>query len=78
MGEPDIGPHRIVAGREALKAALVAMDAMPERTRTIFVLRRLENMRYLEIAERLGVSVSAVEKHMVRAVQHLAAIGDMR
>jgi RNA polymerase sigma factor (sigma-70 family) len=78
MTEPEIGPHRIVAGRQALKAALAAMDTMPERTRTIFVLRRLENMRYLDIAKRLGLSVSAVEKHMVRAVQHLASIGDFR
>lgn len=78
MGESEIGPDRILAGRQALKAALAAMDGMPERTRTIFVLRRLEGMRYLEIAERLGLSVSAVEKHMVRAVEHLAALGDVR
>lgn len=78
MGEPEIGPDRILAGREALKAALAALDRLPERTRTIFVLRRLEGMRYLEIAGRLGLSVSAVEKHMVRAVEHLAAIGDIR
>lgn len=78
MGEPDIGPDRILAGREALRTALAALDRMPERTRTIFVLRRLEGMRYIEIAARLGLSVSAVEKHMVRAVEHLAAIGDIR
>ena len=77
-GEPEIGPDRILAGREALKIALAALDQMPERTRTIFVLRRLEGMRYLEIAKRLGLSVSAVEKHMVRAVAQLAAIGDIR
>lgn len=78
MGEPEIGPDRIVAGREALKAALLALDQLPERTRTIFVLRRLEGLRYIEIGKRLGLSVSAVEKHMVRAVEHLAAIGDVR
>ena len=78
MGETEIGPDRILAGREALTAAVAALDSMPERTRTIFVLRRLEGMRYLEIAGRLGLSVSAVEKHMVRAVEHLAAIGDIR
>jgi RNA polymerase sigma-70 factor (ECF subfamily) len=78
MGEPEIGPDRILAGREALNTALAALGRMPERTRTIFVLRRLEGMRYLEIAGRLGLSVSAVEKHMVRAVEHLAAIGDIR
>ena len=78
MGEPEIGPDRILAGREALAAALAALETMPERTRTIFVLRRLEGLRYLEIATRLGLSVSAVEKHMVRAVEQLAALGDIR
>ncbi len=38
----------------------------------IFVLRRLEGMKYLDIAARLGISVSAVEKHMERAVARLA------
>ena len=78
MGEPDMAPDRIVAGREALQRALAALDQLPERTRTIFVLRRIEGMRYLDISERLGISVSAIEKHMVRAVAHLAAVGDIR
>lgn len=78
VGEHELGPDRIVAGRNALKAALAALDQLPERTRTIFVLRRLEGLRYLEIAKRLGLSVSAIEKHMVRATLHLATVGDHR
>ena len=78
MAEPDMAPDRILAGRHALKLALAALDQLPERTRTIFVLRRLEGFRYLDISKRLGISVSAVEKHMVRAVAHLAALGDIR
>jgi RNA polymerase sigma-70 factor (ECF subfamily) len=37
----------------------------------IFVLRRLEGMRLNDIAKRLGISVSAVEKHMQRAIIHI-------
>ena len=74
----ELGPDRIVAGREALGFAVAALTALPERTRTIFVLRRLEGMRFRDIAARLGISVSAVEKHMVRAVEHLLASGDQR
>jgi RNA polymerase sigma-70 factor (ECF subfamily) len=77
-GEGDFGPDRILAGREALKAVMAALQHMPERTRTIFVLRRLEGMSYKAIAGRLGLSVSAVEKHMVRAAERLARIGDVR
>ena len=76
--EAEIGSDRIVAARDALKAALRAVDRLPERTRTIFVLRRLEAMPYRDIADRLGISVSAVEKHMVRAVTHLANLEHLR
>jgi RNA polymerase sigma factor (sigma-70 family) len=65
--------ERIFIGREALNKASLALLELPERTRTIFILRRLEGMRYAGIASRLGISVSAVEKHMVRAVAHLMA-----
>lgn len=74
----NLGPDRIVAGRQALKAATAVLDRMPERTRTIFVLRRLEGMAYRDIAARLGVSISAVEKHMLRATEKLARLGDAR
>jgi RNA polymerase sigma factor (sigma-70 family) len=69
----ELGPERALLGREGLKAAGVVLLELPERTRQIFVLRRLEGLSYFEIGRRLGVSVSAVEKHMQRAVRHLAA-----
>ncbi len=77
-GDPEIAPDRILAARMELQAAIAALNQLPERTRTIFVLRRLEGMRYLDIAARLGLSVSAIEKHMVRATAHLAAMGNRR
>jgi RNA polymerase sigma-70 factor (ECF subfamily) len=67
------GPDRDIIGRQALKAAAVALMELPQRTRQVFVLRRLEGLPYGEIARRLGLSVSAVEKHMVRAMRHLIA-----
>jgi RNA polymerase sigma-70 factor (ECF subfamily) len=76
-GEPELGPDRIVEGQDALKTVLAALNAMPERMRTIFVLRRLEGMRYRDIATRLKISVSAVEKDMARAIAQLAEMGDL-
>lgn len=63
--------ERVFLGKEELSRASVALLELPERTRTIFVLRRLEGMRYADVARRLGISVSAAEKHMGRAVAHL-------
>jgi len=67
----DFGPDAILAGRQALRSTTVALMELPERTRNVFVLRRIEGLSYQEIARRLGLSISAVEKHMVRAARHL-------
>lgn len=74
-GDADFAADTVLADREALSAATRAILELPERTRQIFVLRRLEQLPYGEIALRLGISISAVEKHMVRAARHLIARG---
>jgi len=77
-GDSDFDPHRIASGKQALSAATAALLTMPERTRTIFLLKRLEGLRHQAIATQLGISVSAVEKHVVRAMEHLMAhAGDL-
>ena len=70
-GDVDFSPEHVLLGRERLARATAILLELPERTRVIFVLRRLEGMKYLDIAARLGISVSAVEKHMERAVARL-------
>lgn len=77
--EQSFDPDRIFAGKQALNVAAAALMTLPERTRTIFLLRRIDGLRHQAIASRLGISVSAVEKHMVRAIEHLMAYaGDAR
>jgi RNA polymerase sigma factor (sigma-70 family) len=75
-GQSDVSPEQTVLAREALRSTTRAIMAMPERTRTIFVLRRLEGLSHPEIARRLGLSLSAVEKHMQRAAKHLLSLGE--
>lgn len=62
---------RILLAKEELQRVSAVLMAMPERTRSIFLLCRLEGMRYAEIAPRFGISVSAVQKHMRRAIETL-------
>jgi len=71
-GEEEVDPARILDGREELQAATMVLLQLPERTRTVFILRRLEGQRFQDIAAHLGISVSAVEKHMVRAIRELS------
>lgn len=70
-GGADFAPDRVLQGQERLRLASAALLQLPERTRHVFVLRRLEGMRYGDVAARLGISVSAFEKHMQRAMAHL-------
>jgi len=72
--EPD--PLRHLLAREELARVSGLLDGMPERTRSAFVLCRFEGQRYTEIAARLGISVSAVQKHMLRAIEILLSAGD--
>jgi len=69
--DADFDPARILAGKEDLRRVTAALLSLPERTRTVFVLNRLEGRKYREIADQLGISVSAVEKHIARAIRHL-------
>lgn len=64
-------PERVLSGQEELARLTTALLELPETTRTIFILRQIEGMRFKDIAERLGLSVSAVEKNMQRALVHL-------
>ncbi|HKJ79797.1 MAG TPA: sigma-70 family RNA polymerase sigma factor, partial [Prolixibacteraceae bacterium] len=48
-----------------------ALEKMPEKQRTVFLLSRAENLKYKEIAEMLGISVKAVEKRMTLALEFL-------
>lgn len=74
--DEDFDPERVLRGKEDLHGAIAALLSLPERTRTVFVLRRLEGYKHSEIAAHLGISVSAVEKHMVRAISHLVRTVD--
>lgn len=67
-----LDPHRIAEARDTLSHSLRALSELGERTRDIFVLSRVEKLKHKEIAEMLGVSVSAVEKHLVKAFTHIA------
>lgn len=71
-GSADFSPEYVLEKRERLSRAMEVLQALPERTRIIFVLRRIEGVKYQDIAARFGISVSGVEKHMERAVAQLA------
>lgn len=67
-----LSPERVLQGKESLKAILSELGEMSEKTRDIFILNRLEGLKYREIADQYGISISAVEKHMIKALARLS------
>lgn len=74
---PDVderpSPERTLIARERLRAIEQALDALPERTARSFRLFRIEGRPQKLIAADLGLSVSAVEKHLQRAYRAVIA-----
>lgn len=77
----DAGPRALASdapaadqrliGRQDLIAAADAIRALPPKTRDAFLLHRFEALTYRQIAGRLGISVSMVEKHIAEALRRL-------
>jgi RNA polymerase sigma-70 factor (ECF subfamily) len=67
-----LSPERVLQGRQSLAAAMRILEELDERVRDAFILNRLEGLKYAEIAELFGVSVSSVEKYVIKALAHLA------
>ncbi|MCT8002248.1 RNA polymerase sigma factor [Sphingomonas sanguinis] len=70
---PSIAPRqeerrRVVDLQQALDAALAELSP---RARTIFVMRRFDEMSTGDIARSLGISPRMVQKHLTHAVSHL-------
>lgn len=76
LDEQDIellDPSRVVGTRDALAACIAGLEALPERTRSIFILYRIENLDLETIAGSFGISKSAVKKHVMKAMAMLMA-----
>jgi RNA polymerase sigma factor (sigma-70 family) len=67
----DPSPERRVMGREIGERLTVALAALPERHRAIFVLRHVEEKSLEEIAETLGISLGTVKSALHRTVYRL-------
>ena len=72
-GEPPL--DAALESRQELRRLLAAVDRLPSRAREVFRLHKLQERSYAEIARKLNISVSAVEKHMSRALADLARAG---
>lgn len=61
-----------IAARQRLAAIVAALSDLPEQTRRVFRLHKFDGLSHSEVAAKLGISRSGVEKHMIAALKHLA------
>ncbi|SFJ07981.1 RNA polymerase sigma-70 factor, ECF subfamily [Sphingomonas sp. NFR04] len=69
----DLQPlqDEMLIARHRLERLRLGVARLSPRTREIFLMHRLDGRKYREIAQDLGISQSAVEKHIARAMAHL-------
>lgn len=69
--DPNPLPDEVCAGQERLQRMRAGLEAMSPRRREIFVLNRIEGYSLPQIAKQLGITLSAVEKHLAKALLFL-------
>lgn len=74
--EADLADDTLGRYEQAHQLAKLAvfLNELPPACRQAFILNKLEGYTHPEVAEKLGISVSMVEKHVVRALLHCRAL----
>jgi RNA polymerase sigma factor (sigma-70 family) len=68
---PQPGVVQQVMARQELQQLEAAIAQLPEGCRAVLLLRKIELLSHQEIADRLGIAVSTVEKQHARALRLL-------
>ncbi len=68
-----VSPEAIAISRDQLRRVDQALNDLPAKCTEAFVLTRVTQLSHKEIAARLGVSVSLIEKYHLRALRHCRA-----
>jgi RNA polymerase sigma factor (sigma-70 family) len=67
-------PECVLIVREELNQVAQALEGMNVRTRTVLMLLKLEQMKVTAVADLLGLSTSAVNKHLAKGLAQLAEL----
>jgi RNA polymerase sigma-70 factor (ECF subfamily) len=71
LSAPEASAEDDLVHRDELREVTEALATLPERTRDILLLRRVEHLSLRETAARLAISEKTIEKHMARATLFL-------
>ncbi len=65
-----------IAEQHEQDSLLHALKRLPRRVQQVFLLNRLDQLGFAAIAERLGLPLISIERHMNQALQTTRAQGD--
>lgn len=69
----EFDPERRLSGRQDVERFRKALEKLPPKCRQAFELRKFEELSQRQIAERMGVAESTVEKHLAKALRSIMA-----
>lgn len=67
-GPTDRQPEQLATRRQQLERLLDTVAELPPRCREAFVLHKLKGLTHAQVAKRMGITINAVEKHLIRAL----------
>ena len=69
--EYNLDSSEIMENAESLRNISNAIEQLPQKRREIFILCKLDGLKYKEIAEKLDISIKTVENQMGEALKFL-------
>jgi RNA polymerase sigma factor (sigma-70 family) len=69
--DPTPSPERTLFAKRELEQLSQAIRSLPDRAQQAFRHHRIEGLNHAETADAMGISKSAVEKHMANAMKYL-------
>jgi RNA polymerase sigma-70 factor (ECF subfamily) len=68
---PEPTPEQRLVSRERANEITAAVDALPDRQRTVFTMCHVAEQTTAEVSQALGLSEATVRVHLFRAVRKL-------
>lgn len=65
----EMDPEYMMLMKEYQEKLERVLGDIPEGSREVFLMNRIEGLKYKEIGERLGIGVKAIEKRMSKALK---------
>ena len=67
---PQLQPDVLTELHQQCQLVLDAINTLPRKYQQVFLLRKIDDLSYSEIAQRLNISEKTVQRYLVNAILH--------